>query len=60
MAYIPAELLGNQIEFKPTVELWSGNRPNWMPKAPSIIDSFSDNGILERLQEFLENLDQRE
>ena len=27
MAYIPAGLLGEQIEFKPTVELWSGNRP---------------------------------
>ena len=60
MAYIPAGLLGDQIEFKPTVELWSGNRPNWMQKAPSIIESFSDNGTLERLQELLENLDQRD
>ena len=54
-----AGLLGEQIEFKPTVELWSGNRPKWMHKAPSIIESFSDNGTLERLQELLENLDQR-
>ena len=60
MAYIPAGLLGEQIEFKPTVELWSGNRPNWMQKAASIIESFSDNGTLERLQELLENLDQRD
>ena len=60
MVYVPAGLLGEQIEFKPTVELWSGNRPNWMQKAPSIIESFSDNGTLERLQELLENLDQRE
>ena len=35
MAYVPAGLLGDQIEFKPTVELWSENRPNWMQKAPS-------------------------
>ena len=60
MAYVPAGLLGDQIEFKPTVELWSDNRPHWMQKAPSIIESFSDNGTLERLQELLENLDQRE
>ena len=60
MAYIPAGLLKGQIEFKPTVELQSNNRPNWMGKAPSIIESFSDNGTLERLQELLENLNQRE
>ena len=60
MAYIPAGLLDGQIEFKPTVELWSLNRPKWMQKASSIIVSLEDNGTLERLQELLENLDQRE
>ena len=60
MAYIPAGLLDDQIEFKPTVELWSLNRPKWMKKASSIIVSLEDNGTLERLQELLENLDQRE
>ena len=59
MAYIPAGLLDGQIEFKPTVELWAANRPNWMSKASSIIESFQDNGTLERLQELLENLEQR-
>ena len=56
MAYIPAGLLDSQIEFKPTVELWAANRPNWMSKASSIIESFQDNGTLERLQELLEIL----
>ena len=60
MAYIPAGLLDGQIEFKPTVELWSLSRPKWMQKASSIIVSLEDNGTLERLQELLENLDQRE
>ena len=60
MAYIPAGLLDGQIEFNPTVELWSPNRPKWLQKASSIIVSFEDNGTLERLQELLENLDQRE
>ena len=59
MAYIPAGLLEDQIEFRPTVELWATNRPKWMSKASSIIESFNDNGTLERLQELLENLDQR-
>jgi len=59
MAYIPAGLLNDQIEFKPTVELWSPNRPKWMLKASSIVASMDDNGTLERLQELLENLDQR-
>ena len=59
MAYVPAGLLEDQIEFRPTVELWATNRPKWMSKASSIIESFNDNGTLERLQELLENLDQR-
>ena len=59
MAHIPAGLLDDQIEFKPTVELWSPNRPKWMLKAASVIVSLDENGTLERLQELLENLDQR-
>ena len=57
MVYIPAGLLEDQIEFKPTVELWSGNRPIWIQKAPYKIEAFSDNRTLERLQVLLENLD---
>ena len=57
--YVLAGLLGGQIEFKPTVELWSGSRPKRMHEVPSIIESFNENETLERLQELLENLDQR-
>jgi hypothetical protein len=59
MIYIPAGLVGDQIEFKPKVELWSTQRPSWMSKAPTITESFVDNGTVERLQELLINLDQR-
>jgi hypothetical protein len=59
MIYIPAGVLYDQIEFNPTVELWSGNRPKWMSKAKTIIESFQDNGTVERITELLENLDQR-
>ena len=59
MVYLPAGLLAGQIEFRPTVELWSGGRPKWMTKASTIKESFPDNGTVERIQELLENLDQR-
>ena len=59
MVYIPAGLLDGQIEFKPTLELWTPHRPPWMTQAPSIIESVKDNGTVERIQELLENLDQR-
>ena len=51
--------VAGQIEFRPTVELWSGGRPTWMTQASTIKGSFSDNGTVERIQELLENLDQR-
>ncbi len=60
MVYLPAGLLNGQIEFRPTVELWSAGRPAWMTQASTIIESFSDNGTAERIQELLENLDQRD
>jgi len=59
MLYIPAGLMDGQIEFKPTLELWTPHRPSWMTPAPSIIASVEDNGTVERIQELLENLDQR-
>ena len=59
LGYLPAGLLAGQIEFRPTVELWSGGRPKWMTKASTIKESFPDNGTVERIQELLENLDQR-
>ena len=60
IAYVPAGAVADQIEFTPTMELWSGNRPSWMTKASSIIESFEDNGTVERIEGLLENLDQRE
>ena len=60
MLYLPAGLLAGQIEFKPTVELWSGGRPSFMAQAPTIKASFTDNGTVERIQELLESLDQRD
>ena len=59
IVYVLAGSVADQLEFKPTMELWSGNRPKWMNKAGSIIESFDDNGTVERIEGLLENLDQR-
>ena len=50
MVYLPAGLLAGQIEFRPTVELWSGGRPTWMTQASTIKESFADNGTVERIK----------
>ena len=59
MVYLPAGLLDGQIEFSPTVELWSANKPSSVPEAPTTRAAFEDNGTAERLTEMLENLEQR-
>ena len=59
MAYVLAGAFADQINFKPVMELWVGTRPPWMPQADSIIESFEDNGTIDRIQGLLENLDQR-
>ena len=38
MVYLPAGLLNGQIEFRPTVELWSAGRPAWMMQASTIMN----------------------
>ena len=60
LIYLPAGLLHDQIPFRPTVELWTDDKAEWMQKAKTIKASFPDNGTVERLGELLENLEQRE
>ena len=60
LIYLPAGLLHDQIPFRPTVELWTDEKAEWIQKAKSIKASFPDNGTVERLGELLENLEQRE
>ena len=59
MVYVPAGLLTPDYDFKPKVELWTDGRPQWMSQAPTIVESFPDNGTIERIQLILGNLDQR-
>lgn len=60
MIYLPAGLLSDQIQFAPTVELWTDNKAKWLEQAKTIKASFPDNATVERLQELLENLEQRQ
>ena len=59
MIYVPAGLLRDQIEFKPKVEIWVGSRPSWTNRPDCLVESFDDNGTIERISTLLENLDQR-
>ena len=59
MIYVPAGLLRDQIEFRPKVEIWAGSRPSWTSRPESLVESFDDNGTIERISTLLENLDQR-
>ena len=57
---MPAGLLDGQIEFTPTVELWTSQKPKNISQASSTKAAFEDNGTTDRLMEMLENFDQRE
>ena len=58
--YLPAGLLAGQIQFKPKMEIWSLNKPSSLATPASVVESFEDNGTVERITELLENLDQRQ
>ena len=46
--------------FKPKNEIWDDYKCSWIKDDGCIQESFPDNGTLERIQQFLENMDQRE
>ena len=60
LIYLPAGILADQINFKPTVELWTDDKAEWLMQAKTIKASFVDNGTVDRIGELLENLDQRQ
>ena len=59
MIYVPSGLLREQIEFKPKVEIWAGSRTSWTNKPSTLVESYDENGTIERITSLLENLDQR-
>ena len=59
MVYLPAGLLDGQIEFSPTVELWTAQKPSYIVQSKTTKAAFEDNATTERLMQMLENLDQR-
>ena len=46
--------------FKPKVEIWTDYKSSWLGKFDCVAETFVDNGTLDRIQIFMENLDQRE
>ena len=45
--------------FKPKIEMWKEEKCSWFKDDGSFTTSFEDNGTIERIQQLLENLDQR-
>ena len=45
--------------FKPKIEVWKEEKCNRFKDDGSFTTSFDDNGTIERIQQLLENLDQR-
>ena len=46
--------------FRPKVEIWTDYKSSWLGKFDCVAETFVDNGTLDRIQMFMENLDQRE
>ena len=59
MICVPAGLHRDKIKFKPKSEIWSGSRPSWTSRPESLVESYDENGTIERISSLLENLDQR-
>lgn len=60
MMYIHVGSFDNPQAFTPKVEIWNKTKPVWFKSEGCIVESFEDNGSLERIQMLMENLDQRQ
>ncbi len=50
----------NPLAFTPKVEIWNKTKPTWFSGAGCVVESFEDNGTIERIQILMENMDQRQ
>ena len=60
MMYVPLGSFDNPLAFQPKIELWSKTKPSWFNGEGCIVESFEDNGTIERIQMLMENMDQRQ
>ncbi len=60
MLYLHIGSFENPQTFTPKVEIWNKTKPVWFKSEGCIVESFEDNGSLERIQMLMENLDQRQ
>ena len=57
--YIHLGNLDDYHVFKPKIEVWKEEKCNRFKDDGSFMTSFEDKGTIERIQQLLENLDQR-
>ena len=60
IVYVHLGVFDDHDIFKPKIEIWDDYKCSWIKDDGCIQESFPDNGTLERIQQFLENMDQRE
>ncbi len=60
IVYVHLGVFDDHDIFKPKVEIWDEYKCSWIKDDGCIQESFPDNGTLEKIQQFLENMDQRE
>jgi hypothetical protein len=58
--YLHLGSFDNPQAFTPKVEIWNKGKRSWFNGEGCIVESFEDNGTIERLQLLMENLDQRQ
>ena len=58
--YIHLENFDDYHIFKLKIEVWKEEKCNRFKDDGSFMTSFEDKGTIERIQQFLENMDQRE
>jgi hypothetical protein len=59
MIYIPCGILKEHYKFEPKVELFSSNKASFLKEVKATAESYEHNGTIERIEELLENLEQR-
>ena len=59
MVSIPLGCFNNTIELAPKVEIWSEEKLTFLSKSECVLEIFEGNGIPERLNAHLSNLETR-
>ena len=58
LTYIPAGFLKNEVDFSPQVEIFAYNKYKCFGNPETLVESFDDNGTVERISAVIEAMNQ--